>query len=67
MDLKGLKESISSLSDTQLLDLLLDIRSARRTFKEKAPIKRAARATKMQNDIANLKPEDLQQLLELLK
>lgn len=72
MDLNDLKSSISSLSDTELLDLIRNIRTSRRTPKA-TPTNNKPKAAKASNPVSldslmnNLSPEQLAQLIETLE
>ncbi len=72
MDLNDLKSSISSLSDTELLNLIRNIRTSRRTPKA-TPTNNKPKAAKASNPVSldslmnNLSPEQLAQLIETLE
>jgi hypothetical protein len=67
MDLKDLKQSVSDMSNEELLDLLNDIRANRRKPAQKAPAKRKAQpAKKVEKALESLTADDIAKLIEAL-
>lgn len=67
MDLQELRASVSDMSQEELLDLLQQIRSNRRTPAEKPKPKRVAKKSQnVEKAMAELSSEDIASLLEAL-
>ena len=67
MDLRELRSSVSEMSQEELLELLQQIRSNRRTPAEKPKPKRVAKPAKtVEKAMADLSSEDIASLLEAL-
>ena len=72
MDLNDLKISVSKLSDAELMNLIRNIRTSRRTPKatttnNKPKVAKASNPVSLDSLAASLSPEQLAQLIETLE